>query len=274
MDFLSASIYGVIQGLSEFLPVSSSGHLALIPYIMDIKDPGVSFDLAMHGGTALAVILYFHQDLLRMIMALSTFKYDRSFLHIKSHPTIQFCVATLSSVVVILLLKKVAEGTRSPQVILFNQIFFGLLLWAADSFYRKRSVHLTPFGSERGFSTSIWIGLAQALAIFPGVSRSGITLTTALFFNVEKSESGRFSFLLSLPIILAGIIVEVPHLLKGEAAAEAISPSILLWGIFVSFVVGLLTIHYFLKVLRNIELKWFCFYRIFLGIGLAIFLYL
>lgn len=249
MSFLEAVVYGVIQGLSEFLPISSSGHLALLPYIMKIDDPGVVFDLMMHLGTALAIIFYFWKDI-------------KGYLNINGPSrwfVRNFTFSTFISILAIFALMPIAKHARSAQLIVFNLSFFGGILWLADWINsRKASLLDSPMYSSLQLQLAGLIGLAQALAIFPGVSRSGITLTAALLLGMRRKDAGQFSFLLSLPIIFAGIIKEIPDLIKNQDNSSLL---ILLTGVGTSFVVGLLTVHFFMSVISTIKLKYFAFYR-------------
>ena len=259
MEIYEAFIYGLIQGLSEFLPVSSSGHLALLPHVMKINDPGVIFDLMMHLGTGLAVLIYFWKDIQRYIMtftpALIDLKQggdDRWFVR-------NFIFATFVSVVFIVLLLPVSKFARDPLIIVTNLFFFGGLLWVADIVNRKKKDHLKePMNHSMQWKLAGLIGLAQALAIFPGVSRSGITLTLALLLGMRRKEAGAFSFLLSLPIIFAGILKEVPDLVKEQDSSGLL---VLLTGIVTSFIIGWLTIHFFMKLIGRIQMGYFAVYR-------------
>ncbi|MGE3609741.1 MAG: undecaprenyl-diphosphate phosphatase [Bacteriovoracaceae bacterium] len=259
MGIFEAIIYGIIQGLSEFLPISSSGHLALLPHVMNIKDPGVVFDLFMHIGTAGAVIACFWKEILKYIKVftpqLANYKVggeDRWFVR-------NFIYATFVSVFFIVILVPVSKLARDPWIIIFNLSLFGGILWLADSVNRKKGLHLeSPMTEKMQWKLAGLIGLAQAMAIFPGVSRSGITLTMALFLGMRRKEAGTFSFLLSLPIIFAGILKEVPDLMKTQNSDGFI---VLLSGVGASFIVGYLTVHYFMKLIGKIELKYFAFYR-------------
>ena len=258
MNFFEAIVYGLIQGLSEFLPVSSSGHLALLPYVMNIKDPGVVFDLMMHLGTGVAVMTYFRSDIIRYVKmfspALVNLKVggpDRWFVR-------NFIFATFVSVLAIVLLMPLAKNARDPWFIVFNLSFFGALLWVADSVNGKKQNLLNSPMEFAQWKIAGLIGLAQALAIFPGVSRSGITLTAALLLGLRRKDAGAFSFLLSLPIIFAGILKEIPDLMKTQDSSSAL---ILLTGVATSFVVGLLTIHFFMSLIGRIKLGYFAVYR-------------
>lgn len=259
MAWFEAIVYGLIQGLSEFLPVSSSGHLALLPYVMSIKDPGVVFDLMMHLGTALAVIIYFRKDIFSYAKTLTPSLVNLKTGSEASWFTRNFIFATFVSIFFIVCLLLPSKMARTPWIIVFNLSFFGLLLWLADIKNRKNQKLLdSPMEKGMQWKLAGLIGFAQALAIFPGVSRSGITLSIALFLGMKRKEAGQFSFLLSLPIILAGIFKEIPDLLK-EGNSDSVG--ILFIGIATSFIVGLITIHFFMKLIGQIELKYFSFYR-------------
>lgn len=258
MTFWWALFYGFIQGVSEFLPISSSGHLALIPYFFKLEDPGVVFDLMMHLGTAIAVILYFHKEVKRLISETLRILLKRDLR--STVFTQNFFIATFCSFLLILLIKDLAfEYGRAASFIGFNFIFFGILMYFSD---RKQTggVDLTEI---RGFKKAALIGLSQSLAVFPGVSRSGITLTSSRFLGMNRVEASRFSFLLSLPVILGSLIFKIPDLIDGTATSA--SADILFWGVLFSFVFGIVTIHYFLKLISKIGLKVFSFYRILIG---------
>ncbi len=257
MTWFEAVIYGVIQGLSEFLPVSSSGHLALLPHVMKIQDPGVIFDLMMHFGTALGVITYFRKDILQYARVL-----DPSLVNFKVGTPQQwfvrnFITATFTSIFFIVLFIPVSKLARDPYIIVFNLVCFGALLWFADYKNSKSTTLEAPMEQGMQWRLTMIIGAAQAVAIFPGVSRSGITLTAALLLGMKRKEAGAFSFLLSLPIIIAGIFKEIPELVSADP--ERIN--ILLIGITTSFIVGFLTIHFFMKVIGSIKLMYFSIYR-------------
>jgi undecaprenyl-diphosphatase len=257
MNEFIAIFYGLVQGVSEFLPISSSGHLALIPHYLKFDDPGVAFDLALHLGTALAVILYFHRKLIEQIKNLpNLFKKDT-----KSNLTRFLVTGTIASLMLILILKPFSEIFRQPLFIAINLAFFGFVLWISHRNYIGKN--------ELNFKSSILIGLAQALAIFPGVSRSGITLSCAFFMGIKKEEAGEYSFLLSLPIILGGALKLVPDLLTSNSD---VSFSYLMIGIISSFVFGILTIHFFLKLLTKINFAYFFLYRVLIAI--LVFVYL
>lgn len=259
MKLYEAAVYGIIQGLSEFLPVSSSGHLALLPHMMKIQDPGVVFDLMMHLGTGLAVITYFWKDIFHY---LKTFTPALASLQEggEDHWFVRnFIYSTFVSVFFIVLLLPVSKFARDPWIIILNLSIFGGLLWASD-IYNKRNELRSEGSMLSGMQWKLagLIGMAQALAIFPGVSRSGITLTMALFLGMRRKEAASFSFLLSLPIIFAGILKEIPDLMKEQDTSGLLA---LLTGVVTSFTVGFITIHYFMTLIAQIKLGYFALYR-------------
>jgi len=258
MSVLEAIIYGFIQGISEFLPISSSGHLALLPEIMHIQDPGVLFDIMMHLGTALAVIYYFREDILKYFKALlpAITQWDKGSEDI--YFVRNFIFSTVVSVIFILLLIPISKHTRSENFIVFNLSFFGAILWLADILNRKKTTFKkSPFLENLDFKYAGLIGLAQALAIFPGVSRSGITLTVALMLSFNRKDASSYSFLLSIPIIFGGIIQGIPKL-SNQSMDSLI---VMLTGVAVSFVVGYLTIRFFMRIIAETKLVYFSIYR-------------
>lgn len=267
MNFLEAIVYGIIQGLSEFLPVSSSGHLALLPYIMNIKDPGVVFDLMMHLGTAFAVMTYFRKDIMNYAKVFTPSLVDFKVGGENRWFVRNFIFATLVSVFFIVILIPVSKMARNPWIIIFNLSLFGGLLWYADwRNFKMSKPSINPMISGFQMKIAGLIGMAQALAIFPGVSRSGITLTVALLLGMRRPDAGAFSFLLSLPIIIAGILHETPELMKTQNTDGLL---ILMTGVAASFIVGWATIHFFMKLIGKMHLRYFTFYRWLLAILMA-----
>lgn len=257
MTLWMAIVYGIIQGLTEFLPVSSSGHLALLPFIYDFKDPGIFFDLAMHVGTALAVGIYFHKEVLRIIRNSIYFLIPGKAC---DNFTKNFMIATFFTGFFALILKPVAEAHgRNEVFIAFNLAFFGILLFISDRI-SKTDKNMEGFRA----SSSIVIGLSQVLAIFPGVSRSGITITAARFLGLSKSDASSFSFLLSLPLIFAAFMLKSYNLATTEQSVQFELFNCAM-GMIVSFFVGLATIHFFMKLIKRIQFGYFLVYRLILS---------
>lgn len=266
MNELWAFVYGVIQGITEFLPISSSGHLALIPKFFPLEDPGVIFDLVMHVGTAFAVMVYFKKDILSLvregidIVVKKDIKETGLFFQ-------NFIFATCVSFVSIILIKDLAfEYGRTSLFISVNLILFGILMFVSD-LKKSEDVDLVR---KRDLKRSFFIGLAQSFAVFPGVSRSGITLTAARFSSLGRVEASRFSFLLSLPIILASVVYKLPEIIKGEAIS--VDLGVITVGVIVSFVVGIMSIHFFLKFIAKMGLWMFMVYRIILGTAILLYI--
>ncbi|MCB9092361.1 MAG: undecaprenyl-diphosphate phosphatase [Halobacteriovoraceae bacterium] len=253
MNYIDATLYGLIQGFSEFLPISSSGHLALLPHLLGIQNPGILFDFGMHIGTFLSILLYFRKDLTSEIQTLLTNKRP-------SPLALYLILSTIASVAFILIFKDYAEVYRSTKVISFNLIFFGILLGLTDLSAKKFQA------PEKGLSPikSILIGIAQGIAIFPGVSRSGATISLGRFFKLNRTSASRYSFLLAIPIMFAGIIYKIPEMYQGNF--EQFSYGTLSWGGFVAFASGWATIHFFLKLIGKTPLYLFSIYRIILGV--------
>jgi len=247
MNFFDAFIYGIVQGISEFLPISSSGHLALLPSYLNIKSPGIGFDLAMHFGTFFATLIYFQKKIFNEVKATISEKKITPFSR-------NILLSTIMSIISIFLIKDFAINYRSPKVIAFNLIFFGVILYLAD----LRKVK----SKEISLMEAILIGLTQSLSIFPGVSRSGITISTARYFNHSRQEAAHFSFFISLPILLAGIIYKLPDYLN----SNNYDISHLLTGGITSFIIAFITIHFFLKLIAKTPLYIFSIYRLIVAI--------
>ncbi len=260
MDYGTATIYGVVQGLTEFLPVSSSGHLALLPPLLKIPDPGVSFDLAMHLGTSLAVTAYYRKDMLNLIRALwSQFRPGPKAEEGEGARALNLAAAMAATFVMAGLFRKLAEEHfRTPVAIGANLMFFGVLMWASDRFGQNTG----PTFNKRNWGKAVGVGIAQGMALFPGVSRSGATLTIQRFMGVPREEATHFSFLLSAPIIYAGLVLNLPHFMEQVRPEDY---GTVVYGTVVSGVVGALAIHLFLRFVTRFGLGAFALYRLVLG---------
>lgn len=260
MEIIQIVVLALVQGLTEFLPISSSAHLILVPVLTSWPDQGLAFDVAVHAGTLTAVVLYFRRELVRMLVEwFASFKGRLS-------PDARLAWAVLIGTIPVglagLLFKGVIETQlRSHMVIAVATIVFGLLLWYAD---RTGNRSKDEYGL-RLYDVLI-IGLAQALALIPGTSRSGITITAALILGLNREAAARFSFLLSIPVIfLAGSLETMEYL--SAASVEDAQP--LLIGALISAVSAYACIHYFLKLLDRIGMMPFVAYRLVLGIILV-----
>jgi undecaprenyl-diphosphatase len=262
---------GIIQGLTEFLPVSSSAHLALIPWLLGWNDQGLSFDIALHVGTVLAVIVYFFRDWVQVIaegFGLSIGNTLGSDPAIRRNPRLLWLLV-LGSVpagIAGLLVKDLAENVwRNNQYLIGSMlILVGLFMWWADhqGSRRKDLGNVSP-------TDSLTIGAAQALALVPGVSRSGITICAGLLRNLDRETAARFSFLLATPAIAGAAAKDAWDLMRHGGGIASISPDMrtaLLVGVIVSAIVGALTIKFFLNFLRRRSLSFFVWYRVIFGI--------
>ena len=263
MDFAEVVILALLQGLTEFLPISSSAHLILPSELFGWQDQGLAFDVAVHVGTLLAVIVYFRADIRRLISGWVTTGFSRQ-------PSADACLAwfialaTVPAGVAGLLLDNwIEHNLRSVTVIAWATIGFGLLLGLAD-FRPGQKIAL----ARMTLSMALFIGAAQALALIPGTSRSGITMTAALLIGMQRADAARFSFLLSIPLILAA------GLLKGKDLAESLLPvdwSAIALGVVLSAVSAWLCIYYFLAFINRIGMMPFVIYRLLLGAVLLAF---
>ncbi len=264
-----AVILAIVQGLTEFLPVSSSAHLILLPWLSHghIPDPGLAFDVALHLGTLIAVVLYFLREWVQLILCGLGFHYPQ---RAPEHQVMQnrrlfwYLVAgTIPGALVGFLFEhRIEEYLRDPVPIAIAMIAIALLMWYAEYVGRKdRHIEQTSLGD------SLIIGTGQALALFPGVSRSGITISCGLFRGMTREAAARFSFLLATPLIAGAAAVEVPKLIKAHrAGALDLTMSTLAISVAVSAIVGYIVIAFFLRYLQTRTLKIFIYYRILFGI--------
>jgi undecaprenyl-diphosphatase len=256
---LQALVMGIAQGLTEFLPISSSGHLLLIPYLFGWDDPfieSLSFSVVLHAGTLGALLVYFRDDWRRLVPAgLATLR-DRSF---EDSPDRRLAwllaVATVPAVIAALLFNDVIEeGVRQAGLVAVMLVVAGIVLWLADR-YGPRT-HTIDRLTFRG---AIGIGIAQALALVPGVSRSGISMTAGLFAGLDRADAARFSFLMATPITAMAVVYESLKLVNGETAGA--EPVTLLVGVTASFIAGILAIAVLLRYLRSNSFTIFVVYR-------------
>ena len=264
MDWFQAVILALIQGLTEFLPVSSSAHLILPSQLFGWPDQGLAFDVAVHLGTLVAVVTYFRQDIFSIIKGLLQSTQTRK-LNVEAQLGMSVVIGTIPAVIIGFLFKDfIEDNLRSGLVIAVTTIFFGLLLWQADKM-GKRILDMSRLTSNH----ALLIGVAQALALIPGTSRSGITMTAALMLGFDRTSSARFSMLLSIPLIVAASILECYELYSQTAPVPWLLIGL---GMVVATVSAYLCIHYFLKLLEGIGMLPFVIYRMILGVFLLIFI--
>ncbi|BBM86830.1 undecaprenyl-diphosphatase UppP [Candidatus Uabimicrobium amorphum] len=259
MDYFEILILGIVQGVGEFLPISSSGHLVLTPWLFGFNDSGLAFDVTLHLGTLLAVMIYFHRQWLCLVCDPVRYVLQKSYRTPESKQSciLLLClvVASIPAAIAGLLLKDTIETTfRSPVTIAINLIVFGMALVYADKTGRKTREFETI-----GLKTAFAIGCSQALALFPGVSRSGITIAAALLLGFNRKSAAQFSFLISAPIIVGACVLNYSHLLTAFANLQ------ILFGFLVAVISGLLSIKYLLQYVQKYDYNIFCYYRFFLG---------
>ena len=258
MTPLQAIALGIIQGLSEFLPISSSAHLTLAPWFFGWEDPGLAFDVALHFGTLLAVLWYFRMEWLTLIKAafgiITTGRIETP----EKRKVIALIVATIPGAIGGYLLQSRAETAfRSPEIIAIALIVMGLILWAVDKAVDQRRVL-----GEMRWVDALLIGLAQVIALIPGVSRSGSTITTARGLRFDRESAAEFSFLMSMPIIAAAVVLEGP-----KALHEGVVTNELMGGIVASAISGWLAISILMRYVSRHSYGIFAWYRVLLGLA-------
>jgi undecaprenyl-diphosphatase len=249
-------LLGILQGLGEFLPISSSAHLILVPWLLGWPEHSLAFDVALHVGTLVAVLVFFAADWIRLFRgAIEGALRGNPFANPEGRLLGLLVLATIPGGIAGLLLEKWADtALRAPVLVATALAAMGLLLLVAD----RAATGGSPL-SSMSVSDALLIGISQAFAVIPGVSRSGITISAALFLRYPREEAARFSFLLSTPIILGAAAVKVPHLLRSG------DPSGVLLGVVASAVVGLLAIGFLLSYVRTRTYVPFAVYRFLLA---------
>lgn len=241
-----ALVLGAVQGLTEFLPVSSSAHLVLVPWLFGWEDPGLAFDVALHLGTLLALLIYYWREWLAM--ALSIVRPDRTSRRL----LMLLILASIPGAVIGLLLEKQAETIfRAPILIACTLALMGLVLWIADARAPESKIM-----EELTIRDALLIGLSQALAIIPGVSRSGSTITAARILGIERQDAANFSFLMATPIIAGAGLHEAPKIMHAGINAP------LVMGFAASAIFGVIAIAALVRFVRTRTYQPFAWYRI------------
>lgn len=264
MTTLEIIVLAIIQGITEFLPISSSAHLILPSQLLGWTDQGLAFDVAVHVGTLAAVLIYFREDVIKLLVAwFGSLKGQKS-----AESNLAWCIiiGTIPAGLAGLLLKDYVEVyARSISVIAATTIIFGLLLWWAD-----RTAKQIKVIEQVTFKSALIIGIAQAMALIPGTSRSGITMTAGLMLGLNRQSAARFSFLLSIPIILLAGGYQVLKLATGD---EQVAWNTILLGTVLSFFSAYACIHLFLKWIERVGMTPFVIYRLLLGVILISFIW-
>lgn len=269
MDWLQLIILSLIQGITEFLPISSSAHLILPAQLTSWPDQGLAFDVAVHFGTLMAVIAYFKTELGEMLQAtlgapgqVRRLGFSQTFSATTGDPqlrqVLQLALATLPIVVVGFGAKNFIDNElRSISVIATTTLLFGLALWYADTRPQQHK--------SISFAAAGWIGLAQCIALIPGTSRSGITITAALLIGLGRTQSARFSFLLAIPTIFGAQLLMLLDISLEEMLAEAVT---MLSAATLAGASAYVCIHFFIRLVERTGMRPYVYYRIVLGIAL------
>ena len=271
MDIYQAAILGVVQGLTEFLPISSSGHLILIPNVFGWEDftNNLLFDVSVHLGTSLAVIIFFWNDWWRISNAFLAriLTPKQIFSNVDSRLFLLIVIGTIPAAIIGLLFSDlIIDQLRDPKVVAVTLIVFAVILWAADKLGSKTK----KIGSLT-LRDSIFVGFAQAIALIPGVSRSGITMTAGLFAGLDRHGAARFSFLLSTPVIIGAGILSFKD--AAETSEENLSGDVFVVGVAASALVGYFSIKYMLKFVSSNNYNIFVWYRVLIGVSALLYFF-
>ena len=252
MDFIQIFILSIIQGVTEFLPISSQSHLILTSYLLGLEDQGLGFDIALHFGSLAAIIIYYRHE----IRSLFSFS-DEGLNYIK----LLIIGSIPLPIIGLLFIDLVSQNMRSVFAIASMTILFAVILYLAD--LKKKEV-VTKFANISIY-TIVFIGLMQTLAIMPGVSRSGIVITAALLANFSREDSIKIAFLLSIPAIFMATVYQSMQLYE-VGNIEILNEHLL--GMFLSFIFSYITIHLFISTINKISFAPYIVYRLMLGITL------
>ena len=247
-------ILSLIQGVTEFLPISSSSHLIIFSNYTNFEDQSLSIDVSLHIGSFLAVLTYFHKDIINFI------KNKKIFFKIliASLPVMMFGFFLVKT--------NLIEKLRTIEIIGWMTLLFGIMLYISDKYELKKKID-----TDFNYKSAIFIGLFQMFSLIPGVSRSGVSITAARFLNFDRVDAVKISFLLSIPTLGAVSIYGLKNLITSDDLGLSVLNLI---SIFFSYIFSLITINYFLKYIKNFNLNIFVFYRIILGVILLLGAYL
>jgi undecaprenyl-diphosphatase len=269
-QLLQALVMGIVQGLTEFLPVSSSGHLIIVPWLFGWSGfiDTLAFTVALHAGTLAALLLYFREDWLRLVPAAFATIRDRSFRGDPDRRLVWLLVISTipAAILGVLLNDPIENAIREPTIVAVLLVIAGGILWLAD---RWATGH-RPL-SKLGMPAALGIGLAQAVALFPGVSRSGISISASMFAGLDRQDAARYSFLMATPVTAGAVLFEGIKLVKGGEIATEAGPLVV--GIVAAFVSGVIAISALLRYVRSRSYNVFVAYRLVLAaVVLAVFL--
>lgn len=266
MNLFEAFVLGIVQGITEFLPISSSAHLRVVPALLGWPDPGAAFSAVIQLGSVVAVISYFWKDLMELVSGSFQAVKAKNYADHNLRVVAGILIGTLPICVLGLLFKHLLEDPNGPVRSLYviggAAIFMGLLLAVAEKI-GKRARNMQSLSANDG----LLVGLGQCMALIPGCSRSGSTLTVALFLNLKREDGARFSFLLGIPAITLAGLLELKDLLHG-ISQDGISSLIV--GLLTSLVVSYLSIAWLLKYLQKHSTWLFVVYRLLFGTGIIL----
>tara|TARA_A100001015_G_scaffold318314_1_gene437846 strand:+ start:1068 stop:1826 length:759 start_codon:yes stop_codon:yes gene_type:complete len=247
-------ILSLIQGITEFLPVSSSSHLILVSDYLNFNNQGLSIDVSLHIGSFIAVLSYFYRDIINF--------YENKIIFTK------ILISSLPIMVVGFLMVELnlIEKIRNIEIIAWTTTIFGILLYLSDKFKLEKNIN-----SDFNIKSALFIGIFQILSLIPGVSRSGIAITAARLLNFKRIDAAKISFLISIPILGAVSVFGLKNILFSDSISFS---KINLISVFVSFIFSFITIKYFLEYIKKFNLNFFVYYRVLLGLILLIFAYL
>ncbi|MGB9695712.1 MAG: undecaprenyl-diphosphate phosphatase [Ignavibacteria bacterium] len=267
MEILQAVIYGLIQGLTEFIPISSTAHIRVIPALLGWKDPGAAYTAVIQIGTLIATLIYFRSDISHMISSVISSVQRKNFNDYYTRLSIMIIIGTIPISVFGLLLKRFIEGeARGLYIVASSLIVLAVILYIAEKVSVKQK-EITDISYKDG----LLIGLAQVLALIPGSSRSGVTITAGLFCGLKRDVTARFSFLLSIPAVLLSGLFELYSEREALLKANAFS---LIIATLVSAVVGYMAIAFLISYLKTRSNLVFIIYRIVIGIIILVLLYI
>lgn len=264
MDWVQTLALGIVQGLGEFLPISSSAHLILLPWFFQWQDPGLAFDVALHLGTLLAVLSYYHKIWWRFAVALWPFhggsSDDQERAKRRNDRNLFFivCAATIPAVIAGVLVKEQAESQfRNPLLIAATLAIMGIVLWLSDLLIKRRTKTIASIS----FMDAMLVGFAQCFALIPGFSRSGTTMTMALLLRFRREDAAHFSFLLSVPVTAGAVALELPGIIKRTLYTD---PGFWI-GIGSAGIVGFLAIAFLVRFVSKNSFLPFAVYRFLLA---------
>lgn len=269
VSMLQAVVLGVVQGVTEFLPVSSSGHLILVPKLFHWTDQGLAFDTVLHGGTLVAVLWFFRRDFLAWYRAMRS---SEQVLRLKAERLfLQIVVASIPGLLMGYLLHRLLEASdRVAWLVALDLAFWAIVLGWVDRRIGKESLEEIDPLEPVSWSQALLIGCAQVVALLPGTSRSGMTITMGLFLGLSRARAARFSFLLSIPVTAAAAAYGMLQWIKHPAGTTSVS--VLVVGFLVSVVTGVWAIRFLVRFVSRRSYAPFVFYR--LALALVVFLLL